>query len=57
VLLFGHVHHLQSCKGPPEPPTEEEIAAQVNSSTTSTLAYKFLHCLLCKIQAVLHGAT
>lgn len=29
VLLVGHARHLEGCKGPPEPPTEEEVAAQV----------------------------
>ncbi|KAF6250584.1 hypothetical protein COO60DRAFT_796953 [Scenedesmus sp. NREL 46B-D3] len=31
VLSSSHARHLQSCKGPPEPPTEEEIAAQAES--------------------------
>lgn len=29
VLSVGHARHLDVCKGPPEPPTEEEIAAKV----------------------------
>jgi hypothetical protein len=29
VMAAGHARHLQSCKGPPEPPTEEDIVAQV----------------------------
>lgn len=28
-MSVGHVRHLELCKGPPEPPTEEELAAQV----------------------------
>jgi hypothetical protein len=31
VLSSGHARHLETCKGPPEPPTEEEIAAQVGT--------------------------
>jgi hypothetical protein len=31
VLSAGHARHLQTCSGPPEPPTEQEIAAQVNT--------------------------
>lgn len=30
VLSSGQSRHLQVCKGPPEPPTEEELAAQVS---------------------------
>lgn len=32
VLSSGHARHLQGCKGAPEPPTEEEVAAQVSST-------------------------
>ena len=32
VLSVGHARHLEGCKGPPEPPTEEEVAAQVRGA-------------------------
>jgi len=35
VLSVGHARHLEVCKGPPEPPTEEEIAAQVRKQRFS----------------------
>lgn len=37
VLSVGHARHLETCNGPPEPPTEEEIAAKVRKQGASVL--------------------